>query len=318
MNRKILICGDVMFDKNLKGDCSRISPEAPVPIVDLDPNNISVSLGAAANVASHIANANVECILAYKACLDSSIDNSHEQFIKICNNKNIICNPLQFGNVIHPITVKERIWAGNQQVCRVDVEEKNKPDGKVEALWIKEIYKTINEHNIGCVIFSDYNKGTLTDSIIMNIAATCKEKKIPTILDPKRPTFYKIKNLNIIKPNNREISSTNKSAFEISMNISDTYLVHTKAKDGMDVYINGELNFQYPTLASESDVIDVCGAGDGCCAAMGIGLFYNANIESIIKFASKIAYFEVQHRGTYVPSQIEIEESINYAGISKY
>ena len=311
--KRILVIGDIMLDRHLYGDVNRISPEAPVPVIDLDPNNILIGLGAAANVAAHISNAGIECILCYKKCIDPPNNNLHKQFESMCIEKNIICKPLNFGNIQHSITIKERIWAGTQQICRVDIENKDKPSGEIETIWIKEIYQIIYNYNIGCVIFSDYDKGTLTDSIIMNIAATCKEKKIPTILDPKRPSFYKIKNLSIIKPNNKEVNSTNLSPEIISEGLGETLLVHTMGKDGMTTYKDGEIIFKFPTIVKPSEVRSVIGCGDSVCSILALSLYNNIDINTAIKAASYGAFIGIQQIGCYCLTSEEINKCFEEA-----
>ncbi|NIU01836.1 MAG: hypothetical protein GWN01_13275, partial [Nitrosopumilaceae archaeon] len=116
----------------------------------------------------------------------------------------------------HPLTIKERIWANGRQVLRVDIENIEKPNKVLEDEWFDRICSVLNKKQISCVIFSDYDKGTLTDNLIQRITDVCNQDNIPTILDPKRPSFYKLKNLTLIKPNVREINSTNFEPFEVS------------------------------------------------------------------------------------------------------
>ena len=113
MKEAILVVGDVMLDKHTKGNVNRLSPEAPVPIVSAGPRS-EYSLGAAAHVAAQIARADIPCFLSYKEYDDE--DNSHERLFTMCIENNVRCMPLLFPGVIHPVTTKERVWAGEQQV----------------------------------------------------------------------------------------------------------------------------------------------------------------------------------------------------------
>jgi len=302
MNR-ILVLGDVMLDKHLRGECTRISPEAPIPVIDLIADGVSISLGAAANVAAHVVNAGIECVLAYKSYIDPPKENSHEVLKTMCSEKGILCQPLEFGNNIkHTVTIKERIWAGSQQICRVDREDRSKPDKQTEVNWIKELERIIEKFNISTVIFSDYDKGTLTDPIIQNIAHYCFHKGIPTILDPKRPLFFRLKKLTIIKPNAREVKQTNHDLFHLSDILGATYLVNTLGKDGMVVYQFGEKQFYYPSQANQEEAIDVCGCGDALAGIFGIMLYFGASIEEAVEAGSAGAAINIRYRGCYVPT----------------
>jgi D-beta-D-heptose 7-phosphate kinase/D-beta-D-heptose 1-phosphate adenosyltransferase len=301
---KILVVGDVMFDVHRRGNVNRLSPEAPVPIID--ENGHSTTLGAAANVAAHVINAGIDCILAYKAYKDPFCQNSHEEFINMCADHNIICQPLDIGKT-HPVTIKERIWANHQQVCRIDKEDTTKPNEGIAETWVTKLINCINNFNISTVIFSDYDKGTLTDLLIQRIVNYCHKKQIPTILDPKRPSFYTIQNLTIVKPNEPEMKSTNSDPEDMSSRLGATFLINTLAERGMKTYQYGKLIAECKALAEPGTVKDVCGCGDTVTALMGILLHFNAKIKDIVDISSKAAAISVRHEGCYVPSIDEME-----------
>jgi len=305
MNKKVLTIGDIMLDCAISGTTDRISPEAPVPIILKQSEKWK--LGAAANVASHITAAGVDCLLAYKAgAYEDSEDGRH--FMQMCVDRQIYLRPLQFPGYC-PITVKTRVWSGGQQVCRIDQESVSKPDVEIESAWIKHICSIIRDERVDIVVFSDYDKGTLTDPMILNIADECTRLGIKTILDPKRPTFPRFKNLTLVKPNRREIKATNLTAEECSAKMGNVWLINTLGEQGMVAYRDGKELFGCPTVAQE--VIDVCGCGDTVTAVLALALLEGFDMHSAVKVANHGASYTIKHRGCYVLSHDEIRECID-------
>lgn len=299
----ILVVGDAMLDVHSGGLVKRISPEAPVPVIEA--NSHSYALGAAANVAAQVANMSVPCLLAYKAFC-SDIDYSHDKLENMCINAGIKPAPLYHPGCFS-VTTKERVWAEQQQICRIDRENRLKPDQLLEDEWIENIKEIIHENGVSVVIFSDYDKGTLTDRIIQEVANYCKNKNVTTILDPKRHTYNTLENLTLIKPNNKEIEITNKTPSAISLEIEDTLLLNTQGKDGMCLFQNGELMHREITHVNQDHVVDVCGCGDVVSAFIGIGFYKNLDITESMRIASVAAAINTKYRGCHIISQEEID-----------
>jgi len=310
----ILVIGDGMIDKHIFGNSYRLSPEAPVPIIAVDDE--TTTLGGAANVAAHITSANIPCLFAYKS-LDYSInpgaiffEEEHKGFLNILEHHNIIPIFLKHDKA-HPLTIKKRIWTNKQQICRIDNEDTSLPDIVTENKWLHKIIETIENHNVRTIIMSDYNKGTLSDTFINSIADFAKSLNILTILDPKRPSFVHLHNLDIIKPNRKEISSTNMSTHKCSTILGDTYLVNTLGADGVDLWQKGYCILSRPTVAEE--IFDVTGAGDSFNALLGIGMYMGLTIQQSICAANKAAAYTTKHIGCYCLTYDEIMSSIEYA-----
>lgn len=301
---RILVVGDGMLDVHLFGHSERISPEAPVPVITMDQE--SISLGGASNVAAHITAAGIRTTFAYKAA--NGVD--HLSFASACSARGMKTHPLIYPKQI-PVTTKKRIWSGKQQVCRVDCENTDELPLEIALTWLKQIVALTEQEDIKIIILSDYNKGTLSDELIQYIASYGAECGIKVILDPKRPTFYKIKNLFAVKPNNKELLSTNLSPVECSKKMGMTYLIHTKGKDGMSVYQNGNVVFECPTVAKE--VFDVTGCGDSVSAVLGIALFNDLDIQKAVVAANKAASYTITHIGCYVLNHKEITECLEFA-----
>jgi D-beta-D-heptose 7-phosphate kinase/D-beta-D-heptose 1-phosphate adenosyltransferase len=208
-----------------------------------------------------------------------------------------------------PTTVKTRVWSGNQQVVRYDKENTEQPSTIEMLSWIKRIQTCIIEDKINTVVFSDYNKGTLTDNIIQTITSVCNELgSIITILDPKRPTFHEINGLTIVKPNAKEMKKSGLTPENCSHEMHDTYVVNTRGKYQTLIAHNGTLLEHVPT--SDQEVIDVCGAGDVHCAVLALA-FDKENIIEAVSAANVAASTSVLHRGCYNLSQKELKAFIS-------
>jgi len=307
----ILVIGDAMIDEHLFGKTTRISPEAPVPIIQHGEER--KQLGGAANVAAHIASANIPCIFVYKSVnfAESILCGEHHKDLwAMINRQNITPEPLQHQTE-HWVTTKKRIWSNGQQICRIDIENIDPPTALVENQWFQKIVELFDKYNINTVILSDYNKGTLTDNLINMIASYCKEINVQTILDPKRPSFPSLKNITVAKPNRREIESTNCAPHKCSTIMRDTFLVNTLGKDGVTVWQRGKCIFSHPTVAEE--VVDVCGCGDTVMSLLGISLYNNLSIQESVIAANKAASYTIKHIGSYCLTYDEILESMKYA-----
>jgi D-beta-D-heptose 7-phosphate kinase/D-beta-D-heptose 1-phosphate adenosyltransferase len=214
-------------------------------------------------------------------------------------------NDLQ-TNRVHTVTIKERIWTGQQQICRIDTEDTEPPTSTEENQWIAQINEAIQKFNVSCVVFSDYNKGTLTNKIIQSIVNTCNNNNIPTVLDPKRHTFIDIEGLTVVKPNSREIMSTHMDAMHCSRKLKNTYLLNTLGSQGMRLYKNGQQTQFIPAILKGREVVDVCGAGDTVNAFIGIALANGQSVEDAMQLANHAASIAIRHEGCYVLTRKEI------------
>lgn len=318
--RRVLVIGDAMLDKHTKGRVARISPEAPVPVINADLEE-RVALGAAANVAAQMAAAGFDTILAHKHFYVGTNDprdqqgwldllsesHSNELFDKLLY-AGVDAFPLFYTGVDGPVTTKERIWTGQQQICRVDYEDARRPSPEIEEVWIRQLRELIEDKDIGCVIFSDYDKGTLTDRIIQSVTDFVWDNDGITVLDPKRHSYWGLQHLTVIKPNRREVEITHMDPKSISEELQDTYLLNTLSDDGMKLWQNGDHIASERVYSKPSEVVDVCGCGDTTTAFITIGLMKGLTIEQSMRMASFAAAENIKHRGCYVLSEEEIIE----------
>jgi D-glycero-beta-D-manno-heptose-7-phosphate kinase len=275
----VLIVGDVMLDAYLWGKVDRISPEAPVPIVAV--SRKENRLGGAANVAINIKALGAHPFL----CSVIGNDRDGDELIKLM--KDLTMSPE--GIVKSPqrvTTVKTRVIGNNHQLLRVDDEMMQQLKQEEEDQLFNKIKALIEKVSIHVIIFEDYDKGVLGESLISRIVALAREKKIPTAVDPKKKNFNSYKNVSLFKPNLHELRTGLKidiekpqadelekavASFKNAQQI-DTLMV-TLSEAGVFYCNNGKSEI---IPAHIRNISDVSGAGDtvisvaALCLALGL------------------------------------------------
>ncbi|MDP2960856.1 MAG: PfkB family carbohydrate kinase, partial [candidate division Zixibacteria bacterium] len=196
-NHKILILGDLMLDEYIWGNVSRISPEAPVPVVEIVEE--SLKLGGSANVALNV-----------KALEDVPLlvgvvgkDRNSERLKEILNNSRISSQGV-FMDENRQTTVKTRIIAHSQQVVRADRENTDELSTDMTFKLIDFIKKKIIEEKISALLISDYGKGVISFNLLNEVIRLAKENNIFISVDPKETHFMNYKNVSLITPNHNE------------------------------------------------------------------------------------------------------------------
>jgi len=178
---KVLIIGDLMVDSYTWGKVSRISPEAPVPVVNVIRRESR--LGGAGNVVLNIASLGPTAVI----CSVIGDDAPGRELQKIILDSNLSIE----GLIVEPgrmTTVKERIIAGSQQVVRVDSETENSISSSSQQALLALIKKSMSDVDV--IIFEDYDKGVLSEDLVQTVISLAKENNIPTVVDPKRKNFF--------------------------------------------------------------------------------------------------------------------------------
>ena len=298
--QKILVIGDLMLDRYWKGSVNRISPEAPVPIIDI--NLCEDKPGGAANVAKNLSDFGMEVTLVGIIGKDEAADDL---------KRNISSLDIKFLPIIDPnirTTLKLRVIDRNKQLIRIDHEDIN-ASSKIDDLN-KSIMSYINDFD--GIIFSDYDKGVVKP-IIKNILDYCKENNIKTFIDPKGTSFDCYKNSFLLKPNLKEFEiimgkSNNKEEFikkgkMMLSNLSLEYLLVTEGKDGMTLFSNNKVkHFQ----ALQQDVFDVTGAGDTVISILTACFLSGEDITKSVDYSNTAASLSVQKLGSTSVSQDEL------------
>jgi rfaE bifunctional protein kinase chain/domain len=276
--KRIAVIGDMMLDGYFWGDVKRISPEAPVPVLEVEDEFFR--FGGAANVAYNIIT--LGGIPVPVGVIGN--DNYGNIFSSLLKEKNIEASGIIIDNE-RPTTTKTRVIANSQHVVRIDKESKAYISNKIESKISSYLESTIDK--LDGIILQDYNKGILTPSLISKIITLANKKNIMITVDPKFDNFFEYKNVTVFKPNKKEtetvlgirikddkdISSAGKNLLH---KLNSEYVLLTLGEEGIAVFEKGDKERRMPTKARK--VADVSGAGDTVISTLTIGLAAGANI----------------------------------------
>lgn len=197
--KAIMVVGDIMLDSYIWGSVDRISPEAPVPVVN--ESSIEDRLGGAANVVKNIASLGMKPIL----CSVVGNDDAGKKFFGILQRRNISSDYCVVADN-RKTTVKTRIICGKQQMLRVDSEQTDVICDEIRISLQNNIQKAIAEQQISAIILQDYDKGVFSKELIEFVVSEAKKKSIPVLVDPKKRNFCNFKNVTLFKPNFKEFT----------------------------------------------------------------------------------------------------------------
>ncbi|MFO8085879.1 MAG: D-glycero-beta-D-manno-heptose-7-phosphate kinase [Desulfobacterales bacterium] len=320
-NCNVLVIGDLMIDEYLWGDVERISPEAPVQIVEI--NHEEFTLGGAGNVINNLVALNGKVFAIGVAGLGHDGNLLIDMLKKLhVNIDGIIQDPKR------PTTRKTRIIASNQHVLRIDRETKKEISGDTYQLMIDSLEKQIPFSDI--VLVSDYGKGTLTRPLLSRMVEICKRSNKLIIVDPKGLDFTKYSGVTLITPNKKEASLASnieikdeptlfQTAAFLFQKVEMEKLLITCGKDGMVLFEKNASPHQITTKAKQ--VFDVSGAGDTVLAVLGLALATGATFRQAATLANTAAGIVVGKMGTATVTQKELMSAINSDNIgisSKY
>lgn len=315
--KKILIVGDVGLDEYVLGQVRRISPEAPVPVLEVEEEDMR--LGLAANVAQNVAS------LGGEAMLVSVVgDDTGANLLKDLSAKNGVSWEYMVVDKARPTTRKTRIMAKHHHLVRVDHELRKYLSAETEARVIAAVEKNVDKAD--CVIIEDYAKGVVSKNVVEKIAAICKKHNKKLMVDPHREnkgSFYE--GVDLIKPNYDEavvltgmnfddLRDNPNKVVEVGRALQKVTgakeVVLTRGKDGMTIF-SGDQITEVPTYARK--VFDVTGAGDTVIAALALGLVSGLSLVHSCMFANYAAGVVVGKVGC-VPCEIpELKEYIQTA-----
>ncbi|MDR1696453.1 MAG: D-glycero-beta-D-manno-heptose-7-phosphate kinase [Endomicrobium sp.] len=308
----VLVVGDIMIDKFVWGKVSRISPEAPVPVVEITKE--TETLGGAGNVANNIT------ALGGKAFVIGTIgeDMTAASLMSLLKEKSVNSDYLVCDSR-RPTIIKTRIIAANQQVVRVDKEVKGSFTLSTEAKVIGNIEKLIPQSD--AVVISDYGKGVVSPKVLNRTIFLAKKHGIPVTVDPKTEHFKKYKKVTTITPNTKEaiegMNARNIKTEEDIINLgkkilktlkSESVLI-TRSEKGMTLIEANNKITNIPTRAKE--VYDVTGAGDTVISAMTLALSAGANLATAAEIANFAAGIVVSKLGTATTTPEELKKTIS-------
>tara|TARA_B100000963_G_scaffold69031_2_gene57284 strand:- start:6869 stop:7852 length:984 start_codon:yes stop_codon:yes gene_type:complete len=284
-NKKVLIIGDAMIDAYMWGKINRMSPEAPVPIVEVKKHENR--LGGAANVAL-----NIQSLEATPILFSIIGDDIHGKiFLELMQKSNLSTDGILVSNK-RRTTLKTRVIANEKHQLRIDEEETKPID--LEKKFINSFKDQINKFDV--IILQDYNKGLLTKNVIKEVLKIANKFNIPTVVDPKKNNFNNYYNCTLFKPNLSEINE----GMKIDLNVDDKNEIKKATKilfnklnaeailltmSEKGISITNVNEFEY-TPAYQRKIIDVSGAGDTVLSVASLCLATKMDYKLLSKLSS--------------------------------
>jgi len=306
-SRKVVVLGDVMLDEFVWGDVTRISPEAPVPVVDI--RRESVHLGGAANVLANLV------ALGTQACVVGVVGkDSAGQRLRGALHEANEDQPIEFlvEDESRPTTLKTRIIAHNQLVVRADREQRLAVNGHVEDSIVAALERALADAN--ALVISDYDKGVVTPRILSQVLPQAYER-MPVLIDPKLRNFESYRPATLITPNHHEAlrmsgleedsdDGLHQAARAIQSRLHCDSVLVTRGDRGMMLLEGNEQPVFVQTMARE--VYDVTGAGDTVIATLAAALATGASMVESAHLANHAAGIVVGKIGTATVSATEL------------
>ncbi|NQY73812.1 MAG: D-glycero-beta-D-manno-heptose-7-phosphate kinase, partial [Candidatus Margulisbacteria bacterium] len=295
-NQTILIIGDVMLDQYYDTDIDRISPEAPVPVAKV--KNTTYTLGGAANVAENVSELTANAILIGGVGNDPN-KTTLESLLK---KKKIVSHFIEWDG---PTINKIRVVSGQQQIVRLDIEEKVILTSDTQKKLKNIISTQLPKADV--VILSDYGKGICDPDICQFVISTAKTHSTPVFVDPKGIQWEKYTGATCITPNLKELSAISQSpiakddeiiesqAKSILKQFKTQYILVTRSEKGMSLVSQKE-TIHMPT--DVKDVFDVSGAGDTVTAVLSVCIGCGLKLKDALHIANTAAGIVVSKRGT--------------------
>lgn len=302
--KKILVIGDIMLDRFVYGEATRISPESPVPVLSLTREN--KMLGGAGNTLSSLHGLHCDANIITLVGDDSEAGLVRAQLESL----GILAEGLLTVKD-RPTTVKTRYLAGHQQLLRTDF-EKTIPVSDSDKANILAMAKSAIP-NMGCVILSDYGKGMLTEDLTHSLIKLCREHNVPVLVDPKGYDYSKYKGATALTPNKKELHDATKmpvnsdnAVIEAAQSLIDNHdleaVIATRSKEGMSVIQKNQETGQYERpvhfQSIDLEVFDVSGAGDVVIATLAAAIATGASMQDAAFIANIAGGIAVSKVGT--------------------
>ncbi len=312
---KILVLGDSMVDEYLTGDCSRLSPEAPVPILRVDPGKTRQVLGGAANTAANIASLGGEPVLF---TLRNARDVAGITFDALCAASNIGLEAFDDGR---PTLTKTRLVGQRQQLLRLDREDTTEISSELAGAILASARRHLSDAR--AIVVSDYAKGVFTEELARAILEVARGAGIPVLVDPRPQHGSRYRGVDYVTPNWKESlgllgwdaceASPEKvsAAGDALRKRFASHVLLTLGPEGLAFFDrdSGE-SFRLPTSARE--IFDVSGAGDTVAAAFVLGISAKLSIRDAAEFANRAAGIVVGKLGTATVTREELlQDSLN-------
>jgi D-glycero-beta-D-manno-heptose-7-phosphate kinase len=295
---RIAVIGDLMLDRYTFGTVSRISPEAPVPVLEIEDEQ--ARLGGAANVGNNIRGLSATALMLGVVGNDTSGLILKGIFTDLGFPADGIITDSE-----RPTTVKTRVIAGSQQMLRLDHETKQDISAATEARLLGVLEERIND--LDAIILEDYNKGVVTRSLIAKTIALAKKTNTPVLVDPKQHNFFDYKGATVFKPNRKEVEDAigarletteevERAGRELIERLDAENVLLTLGEKGMMLFEkSGEGTVTIPTRARQ--VADVSGAGDTVIATLAVSMACGASVREAAVLANRAAGLVIEELG---------------------
>ena|SRR5436309_716564 len=312
--RRILVLGDLMLDRYLWGRVDRISPEAPVPVVEIERETFT--LGGAGNVAANLRSLGAEAILAGVV----GSDDEGERLVETLRTRGVDTALVQ-RDLARPTTVKTRTVAHSQQVVRADRESRADVNGSVLEALLAPVAERIADCD-GLVV-SDYGKGVITPRALAAALSAARRRGIHVSVDPKESHLDAYREVSILTPNQHEAGSfmgrrivDDASLLDVGWGLQRRLdaaaVLITRGAQGMSLFERGGGLTHLPTVARE--VYDVTGAGDTVVSVVALALAAGADFPNACHLANHAAGVVIREVGTASCSPAELLASLDGTG----
>lgn len=312
-DQHVLIIGDVMVDAYIWGEHTRMSPEAPVPVVDVQKRE--ARLGGAANVALNVkaagAKATILTVLGEKGRSQEYLDLMKSESL---TTEGIVMSPKRRA------TVKTRVISNSKHLLRVDEEDKYDLDKAEEASLLSKLDELIQREKVDAIILQDYNKGVLTESTIEGVLHLAEQHGIPSMVDPKFKNFSAFKGCTLFKPNLKElreglgieindvtVEAMNAAITELQSAMPHQMSMVTLSEHG--VYWNDGLKSEIIPVF-ERKIVDVSGAGDTVISIAALAIAGGASLDQASLLANLAGGLVCEHVGVQPLDKEALKEEL--------
>jgi rfaE bifunctional protein kinase chain/domain len=313
VGRRVLVLGDVMLDEFVWGRVSRISPEAPVPVVAVESKSDHV--GGAGNVAVNVRSLGGEAVLAGVVGKDAAGARVREAL----EARGIVSRLVDAG-LERRTTLKTRIVAHGQQVVRADQEDTADLPQALESALVESVRRELA--GVSALVVSDYQKGVVTAGLLRRVLPLARRKGVPVLVDPKPRHFRLYRGAHVVTPNQLEAEQVTGLRLSgpaelaaagrlILSRLGCRAVLVTRGEHGMSLFERGRRPVHVPAAARE--VFDVTGAGDSVIAAMALALAAGATLPEAAALANAAASVVVGKLGTAQATPLEVLQAVRLA-----
>jgi rfaE bifunctional protein kinase chain/domain len=303
---RVLVAGDLMLDEYLFGTVHRISPEAPVPVVDV--RSRQYVPGGAANVAANARALGAEVGLVGVCGQDGAAETLRAALAKLAigDSHIVYCDE-------RLTTCKTRVIGGHQQIVRFDTEHRSALTSQ-QRTRLEEGFRSALKHSDLCIL-SDYGKGVLSTEFCRFAIECARDRGCPVLVDPKGTEYSKYRGCTLLTPNLREASEATQTPADADDGVFEagerllqllpgSSVLITRGPDGMTLFRPGQNPLTIPTVARE--VYDVVGAGDTAVASLGVSMAARLSLETCTRLANIAAGIAVGRQGTVAVTNEEL------------